>query len=317
MGINLITINNVSRVFGNLLAVENIHFSIKDGETVVILGPNGAGKTTTLRLLSTLIKPTTGYIEYDNYHVWDYKEADNLVRCSIGFMSENSGLYEGLSVNDNLLFFGSLYGIDKKYLSDRITELSTIMGINGVMNIAVKKLSKGTKQRVAFARALLHNPKYLLLDEPTSGLDPISANMVKSILMDLRSKGKTIIITTHNLAEATYLATRIILLNKRVMADGTIGELYKYFNKNRMVRIVYSGGNGSIVTLLNKFDFVEDVKQVNKEELIITVKGGMENNWQIVKALTDNNIKLYLMDHYGNDLEKIYISAFGGNNNGH
>jgi ABC-type multidrug transport system ATPase subunit len=307
----MIEVDHVSKSFGKRTALEDISFKVKDGESIVLLGPNGAGKTTTLRLLSALIKPNSGKIVYDNYPIGTVKSKDMIVRKQIGFLSENSGLYENLTVLDNLLFFGELYGLDYNSVIPRINEIAGKFDVVDILNTKVKKLSKGTKQRVSITRTLLHYPKYLIMDEPTSSLDPISAKKVRDIIFTLKKENVTVIMSTHNLAEAMLLSSRILFINKKIIVDITKEELDKKIinETKRAIHIVHSPIE-NIENIIKGNDIIE-VKKLNPNETIVKIKGELDKNWEVIDALSKNHIKVYLVENYENDLENFYIKIFG------
>ncbi|MGC8581605.1 MAG: ABC transporter ATP-binding protein [Thermoplasmata archaeon] len=307
----MIEVNHVSKSFGERTAVNDISFVVKEGESVVLLGPNGAGKTTTLRLLSALIKPNSGKIVYDGYPIGTIESKDMVVRKQIGFLSENSGLYENLTVLDNLLFFGELYGLDYNRIIPRINEIAEKFDIASILNTKVKKLSKGTKQRVSITRTLLHYPKYLIMDEPTSSLDPISAKKVRDIIATLKKDKVTVIMSTHNLAEAMLLSSRILFINKKILVDITKEDLDKKIinETKRAIHIVHSPIE-NIENIIRGEDIIE-VKKLNPNETIVKIKGELDKNWEVIDALSRNHIKVYLVENYENDLENFYIKIFG------
>jgi len=308
----MIEVCNVSKSFGERIALNDVSFVVKEGENLVLLGPNGAGKTTTLRLLSALIKPNSGKIVYDDYQIGTIESKDMVVRKQIGFLSENSGLYENLTVLDNLLFFGELYGLDFNIAIAKIKEIAEKFDVASILNTKVKKLSKGTKQRVSITRTLLHSPKYLIMDEPTSSLDPISAKKVRDMIATLKKDNVTVIMSTHNLVEAMSLSSRILFINKRILVDITKEDLDKKIinETNRSIHIVHSPVEQKIEGIIKGDDIIE-VKGINQRETIVKIKGGLDKNWEVIDALSKNNIKVYLVENYENDLENFYIKIFG------
>ena len=208
-------------MFDARVAVRDVSLSVNAGEIVTLLGPNGAGKTTTMRMLAGLILPTAGRISIDGIELTDATAAR--ARGSVGLLTEAPGLWERLSVHINLLTYARLQGVADPAAS--VSEALTHVDLLDRANEIAGKLSKGLKQRVAIARALLHKPRILLLDEPTAGLDPASARHVRELILGLRSEGRAILVTTHNLGEAEELSDRIAVLKTDLLAFDTPAKL--------------------------------------------------------------------------------------------
>jgi len=214
---SLVTADGLTRVFDDRVAVRDVSLTVNAGEIVCLLGPNGAGKTTTMRMLAGLILPTSGRISINQIEVTEVTAGR--ARSSVGLLTEAPGLWERLSVRNNLLTYARLHGVAD---ADRSVDqaLRHVDLLDRAGDVA-GKLSKGLKQRTALARALLHQPPVLLLDEPTSGLDPASARHVRDLIVDLRSEGRAILVSTHNLGEAQQLADRIGVLKTQLLAFDT------------------------------------------------------------------------------------------------
>jgi ABC-2 type transport system ATP-binding protein len=207
----------LTRRFGQQVAVEDLSLSVAPGEIFGLLGPNGAGKTTTLRMLGGLISPTTGRAIVAGVPL--VRQRMDEVRSKVGFLTEAPGLWDRLSVRLNLLVYARLYGLDRPAAA--VDAALATFGLSDRAGSPAAQLSKGMKQKVAVARALLHKPPVVLLDEPTSGLDPQTARLVRELVLQLRDEGRTIIISTHNLDEAERLSTRIGVLQRRLIAVDT------------------------------------------------------------------------------------------------
>ena len=207
----------LTRRFGSHVAVEDLSLTVAPGEIFGLLGPNGAGKTTTLRMLGGLISPSSGRATIAGVPL--IRQRMNEVRSKVGFLTEAPGLWDRLSVRLNLMVYARLYGIDRP--SAAVDAALAAFGLSERALSPAAQLSKGMKQKVAVARALLHRPPVVLLDEPTSGLDPQTARLVRELVLQLRDEGRTIIISTHNLDEAERLSTRIGVLRRRLIAVDT------------------------------------------------------------------------------------------------
>ena len=233
----MVIAEHLTRVFDERVAVRDVSLSVNRGEIVTLLGPNGAGKTTTMRMLAGLILPTSGHISIDGVEL--SKATAGHARGNVGLLTEAPGLWERLSVRINLLTYARLQGVvDPAASVDEA--LRHVELIDRASEIA-GKLSKGLKQRVAIARALIHKPRILLLDEPTSGLDPASARHIRDLILGLRSEGRAILVSTHNLGEAEELSDRIAVLKTDLLAFDTPATLRKAQAGSRVV-IELEGG---------------------------------------------------------------------------
>jgi len=213
----MLTAHNLTRRFGDRLAVDDVSFELNPGEIFALLGPNGAGKTTTLRMLVGLIAPTSGSVRVDG-EVMTQQSAPAL-RGRIGFLTETPGLWDNLTVRQNLHTYAELFGLPEP--SAAVDSVLDLFEIRDREHDRPARLSKGLRQRVALARCLLHRPSIVLLDEPTAGLDPESAREVRELIVRLRSEGRTVLLCTHNLDEVDRLADRVAVLRSRLIAVGT------------------------------------------------------------------------------------------------
>jgi len=221
---NIIEVKNLKKQFGNFVAVNNISFEIKAGEIFAFLGPNGAGKSTTIKMLTTLLSPTSGEIKLDGN---DPAKNSNAVRHSFGIVFQDPSLDDELTAWENLEFHGVLYGIEKNLRRKRIEELMNFVELWDRKDSLVKEFSGGMKRRLEIARGLLHHPKVLFLDEPTLGLDPQTRNHMWTYLEELnKSEGITVFFTTHYMEEASRIAQRIAIIDHgKIIATGTSEEL--------------------------------------------------------------------------------------------
>ena len=210
----MVIAEHLTRAFDERVAVRDVSLSVNAGEIVALLGPNGAGKTTTMRMLAGLILPTAGRVSIDGIELSDTTAAR--ARGSVGLLTEAPGLWERLTVGLNLLTYARLQSVANP--SAAVDEALDHVELSDRKHEIAGRLSKGLKQRVAIARALIHKPRVLLLDEPTSGLDPASARHVRDLILGLRSEGRAILVSTHNLGEAEQLADRIAVLKTSLLA---------------------------------------------------------------------------------------------------
>ena len=229
--------NNLTRRFGERIAVSDVSFEIQRGEVFGLLGPNGAGKTTTLRMLGGLILPSSGSVSLDGATM--NRSTVDAARKRIGFLTETPGLWEGLSVLDNITIYARLFGVpDATSAAERMLRRFALWDRR---DDRAAELSKGMKQKLALARALVHDPEVVLLDEPTANLDPHTAREVRDLIVELRDRGRAIIVSTHNLDEVERVASRIVLISTRMIAVGEPSALRRDVF-GRRVRVTLAGG---------------------------------------------------------------------------
>jgi ABC-2 type transport system ATP-binding protein len=207
--------SRLTRRFGDRLAVDNVSFEVRRGEVFGLLGPNGAGKTTILRMLGGLIMPTAGHVEVDGVRI--ERSSADAIRRRIGFLTETPGLWEQLTVADNMNTFAKLFGVTASGSVERLLRHFDLWDRRGDR---AAQLSKGMKQKLALARALVHDPEVILLDEPTANLDPETSRGVRDLISELRDRGRAVIVSTHNLDEVERLATRLALISTGLIAIG-------------------------------------------------------------------------------------------------
>lgn len=223
---------NLTKYFGNLIAVDNVSFTVKRGEIFGLVGPNGAGKSTLIRMICTVLRPSSGRAFVEGYDV--VKQAQE-VRKIIGVVQEKLILYAPLTPVENLEFFGKLYGIDSKTLKERIKELLEEVKLYAVKDKPVGTFSTGMRQRLNIARALLHDPKVIILDEPTNGLDPQSVRWVRDYILNLKKKGLTVILTSHDMYEIDELSDTVAIMDRgKILEIGKKEELKAKYNATKI-----------------------------------------------------------------------------------
>ena len=279
---NSIRINQVSKAFGPKEVLKHISFTIPAGEIFGLLGPSGAGKT-------TLIKILTGQLSYQGSAEIMGKSCDKLDRSiysDIGMVMDNSGLYERLSCYDNLVLFARIHRVRKENV---ITILNRV-GLTD-MKVSAGKLSKGMKQRLILARALLHHPKILFLDEPTSGLDPATTAEVHKLLTELKAEGTTIFLTTHNMAEAHKLCDHIALLNEGSIVEyGIPDELCRKYNKDNNITIL--GKDGHEITFINNSSVADRIADCFAKDNVAAIHSSEPNLETVFMSLTGKELDI-------------------------
>lgn len=230
----MIHVDHLCKQFGDFrrgptLAVDNVSFQVRPGEIFGLLGPNGAGKTTCLRILSTVLQPTSGRVEIAGFNVEEHPEQ---VRAHIGFMSNNTGIYDRMTAWEMVEYYGRLYGLSEDRLQPRLEEIFLTLQMNEIRDVLGSKMSTGMKQKVSIARTIVHDPPVLIFDEPTSGLDVLVARAVLETIASLREQGKCIIFSTHIMREVEKLCDRVAVIHKgRILATGTVEELLARYNQ--------------------------------------------------------------------------------------
>jgi ABC-2 type transport system ATP-binding protein len=258
-----IKVNNLTKYYGDYLAVDNISFEAKKGEILGFLGPNGAGKSTTMKIITTYLPPTSGTIEVDGFDVED-KSLE--VRKKLGYLPELNPLYYDMNPVDYLDFVARLDGIPAADIKKRREEMIRVCGLDSVRHKDIGTLSKGFKQRVGLAQAMINNPDVLILDEPTSGLDPNQIIEIRNLIKKL-GKEKTVVLSTHILSEVTATCNRVIIINKgKIVADGTPEELQAKSKGQSVVTLEVKNNcdknelSGALkdIRSVNKVEFVKD-----------------------------------------------------------
>jgi len=235
-----IQVENLTKVYGVQRAVDRISFRVKTGEILGFLGPNGAGKTTTMKMITNYMLPTMGEIKVGGKVL---SESAAFIKRKIGYLPENNPLYPEMPVIDYLDFCASLQGVPKEKIQDRIREMVHVCGLNAEKHKKIGELSKGYRQRVGLAQAMIHDPEILIMDEPTSGLDPNQIVEIRKLIREL-GKEKTVILSTHILPEVEATCDRILIIhNGKIVADGTAGSLRKQAQGQEMLKIKVEEGD--------------------------------------------------------------------------
>jgi len=300
----MIICDGLTKTFGNVTAIQDFTVEIPDGRIFGLLGPNGAGKTTTMRMLSCLIQPTTGRAFIDSLDIRNKDDAQK-IRCMIGLLPEVPGLYETLGAYKNLDYYGQFYGVPKQQREESIKNTLTTLGLWDRRKEPVGGFSKGMKQKIAIARALIHNPKYIFLDEPTASLDPAASKTVREYILDLKSKGDTILINTHNLSEAERICDTVALVKNRIVKVGNPKELaHDLFA--RTITITLQEIPSSILKDLSAVDYVSDV-HVNGNQLILNVRHPEEDNPRVISWLMHQGLQVQFISEEEHSLEDVYL----------
>lgn len=296
----VIVTEKLTRAFGENLAVNQLSFSVDRGEVFGLLGPNGAGKTTTVRMLAALLSPTSGEAWVAGCQVG---RQDQEIRQKIGLLPEAPGLYDALTAEQNLAFYGEMYGVED--IDRRIKRYLELLGLWHRRYEPVGTFSKGMRQKLAIARALLHEPEVLFLDEPTSGLDPQASRLVREFIAELKGEGRTIILTTHNLEEADRLCDRVAVIAGHLLALDAPKELRRKLFGRKVVFHLADADPG-LASELEKFPFVREV-QVMENKILAAVEDPEQNNPVLIRSLVEGGAELQFVGELRRRLEDVYL----------
>lgn len=301
-----IVVENLTKKYGAQRAVDDISFRVKTGEILGFLGPNGAGKTTTMKAITTYLTPNQG-----NIHVGDFSIFENPdeVKKNIGYLPENNPLYSDMPVIDYLKFVAELQGIEKSKIRDKVLEMINLTGLEGEKHKKIGELSKGYKQRVGLAQALIHDPEVLILDEPTSGLDPNQIVEIRELIKKI-GREKTVILSSHILAEVEATCDRILIINKgKIVADGTSKDLRKQSEGREILKIkVEDGDKNKVYEALQKVETVGvvDFMKTDDNAFEIQSKPELSSRKNIFELCVKNKWVLTEMTPIETKLEDIF-----------
>ncbi|MFH1612955.1 MAG: ABC transporter ATP-binding protein [bacterium] len=304
----MIEVKNLTKRYNKFSAVKNISFKIAKGEIVGFLGPNGAGKTTTMKIISCFMPCTEGEVVIDGLNI---SEDSFEIRKKIGYLPENIPLYPEISIQDYLKFIGKIKGVDNKKINSRIEEVMSICGIIDVRKKLCGRLSKGYKQRVGFAQAIIHNPPILILDEPTIGLDPKQIIEMRNLIKSLAGT-HTIILSTHILPEVSMTCDRVIIINEgSIAAIDTPENLTSQLNISSQIFIQIKGDEDKVKEIFKTIPEISmvELKDKSNEKLsfIIDCVKGVDIRDKIVKKLVEENISIFEIKYMDVSLEEIFL----------
>ncbi|MFW6371170.1 MAG: ATP-binding cassette domain-containing protein [Bacteroidota bacterium] len=301
-----IVVKNVTKKYGVQKAVDDISITVKTGEVLGFLGPNGAGKTTTMKAITCYLAPDEGDVLVGGN---SFREDPDAIKQVIGYLPETNPLYQDMPVIDYLHFVAELHGISSRKIPERILEMVRICGLEGEKHKKIAELSKGYRQRVGLAQALIHDPQVLVLDEPTSGLDPNQIVEIRELIKRI-GREKTVILSSHILAEVEATCDRIMIINKgRIVADGTAESLRKRAQGKEILRVrIEEGERDTVFQELQKLDTIEVVDFIKDKENMYEVqsKGGLSSRKNIFTLCASKKWFLTEMTPVETKLEDIF-----------
>jgi len=297
-----IEVKELTKSFGKFTAVDHVSFNVKRGEIFGFLGANGAGKSTTIRMLCGLLQSSSGTAAVSGY---DINKQTDQVKLNIGYMSQRFSLYDDLTVEQNIRFYGGVYGLKNSRLNERMEWVLTMADLKGRKNSLTKTLSGGWKQRLALGCAILHEPSIVFLDEPTGGVDPISRRNFWDLINQLSSAGITVLVTTHFLDEAEYCNSIILINAGRLIASGTPSQLKREHIKNPILEVTTSNVVESLETIRIQPWALET--SLFGTKLHVMVKDEKEGKALIEKTLSERNTRVESIQRIVPSLEDVFL----------
>jgi len=296
----MITTQNLTKKFDQITAVKNLTLEIPEGEVFGFLGPNGAGKTTTIRMLTSLIKPTNGSASV-NGHIVGEQDID--IRRSVGLLTETPGLYDNLSAERNLEIYASLYEVED--IKGQVEKYLRFLGLWERRGDIAATFSKGMKQKLAIARALLHEPRTLFLDEPTAGLDPEASRLVREFILEIKKEGRTIFICTHNLDEADRLCDRIgVFKTQLLVLDSPTNLRRQVFGRKVVFHLQQA--DDALVEKLNQHPHVTEAQLID-HKIVATIDDPETHNPELIRILVNAGADVQFVGELRRSLEDVYL----------
>jgi len=296
----MIQTQNLTKKFGDIVAVNQLNLEVHEGEVFGFLGPNGAGKTTTVRMLTSLIAPSDGTAVVNGYTIG---KDDQKIRQTVGILTESPGVYDSLSAEYNLEIYANLYEV--KDVHGQVEKYLQMLGLWERRQDEAGTFSKGMKQKLAIARALLHEPRILFLDEPTAGLDPEAAHLVRDFIEELRKEGRTIFLCTHNLDEADRLCDRIGVFKSHLLVVDTPANLRSQVFGRKVVFHLRQVNEGYIAALSSE-PFVKEVRAVDNK-LVVTLDEPESRNPGMIRLLVEAGAEIQFVGELRHSLEDVYL----------
>jgi len=305
----MVHVDNLTKRFNGTLAVDRLNMEIPEGEIYGFVGANGAGKTTTMRIIAGLLAPTSGKVYIDGI---DVSKEPLEVKRHIGYMPDFFGVYNDLKVSEYMNFYAGLYGISKQKCMGLIDSLLELVRLTNKKEAYVDTLSRGMKQRLCLARSLIHDPQFLILDEPASGLDPRARVEMKEILRELRSLGKTVLISSHILHELSELCTSIGIIEAgKLIASGSVQEITEKMSHSNQLKIRVSAKEEEAVKILMEMPGIGSISSLSGI-IDVNMEGGEEAYVKILKTLVEKDIPVVSFHPVEGSLESVFMQLTKG-----
>ena len=310
----MIEVKNITKKYGNFTAVDNINFKIEEGEIIGLLGPNGAGKSTTMNMITGYIEPTEGEIKVEGY---DISKKPNKAKAQIGYMPEGVPLYSDLTVKEFVTYMAELKKVDRKTRKEKVEKIIKQTGLKDVEKKLTRNLSRGYKQRVSMAGALVGEPKILILDEPTVGLDPKQITEIRSLIKEL-GKTHTIILSSHILSEVSQICNKVIIINKgKIVAIDTPENLEKKVESNNTTYVTVEDTENKIETMKEKIPEIKDIKLIKEnedgtKEYVLESDKDVDLRKIVFNEFAKENITIFEMKKADTTLEDAFMKLIEG-----
>lgn len=296
----MIKTENLTKEFNGFTVVDRLSLEIGEGQVFGFLGPNGAGKTTTVRMLTCLIAPSRGRAAVMGFEVG---QENQQIRRNVGLLTETPGMYDRLSAHKNLTIYGTLYEVAD--VAGQVEKYLRLLGLWDRRHDAAGTFSKGMKQKLAIARALLHEPKILFLDEPTAGLDPEASKLVREFILEIKQQGRTIFLTTHNLDEADRLCDQLAVFNQRLrVIDSTEGLRKQMYGRQVVFHLAAAAAPHQ--ALLEKLPYLKNVEAVDNK-LVVALEDPEAHNPAMIRLLVNEGVDIQFVGELRHSLEDIYL----------
>ena len=305
----MIQVENITKRYGSFTAVDNINFEIEEGEIIGFLGPNGAGKSTTMNMITGFIEPTSGRIMIDGY---DISKKPKKAKKQIGYMPEGVPLYSDLTVKEFVTYMAELKKVARKEKKEKVQQAIKETGLEEVQNKLIRNLSRGYKQRVSMAGALVSNPKVIILDEPTVGLDPKQVTEIRTLIKEL-GKEHTVILSSHILSEVSQICNRVIIINNgKIIAVDTPENLEKKVVKGNAIHVIVEDPENKMDTIKEKLEKVEEISLIAENEdktkkYIITAPEEVDLRKQVFETFAKEGITIFEMKKVNATLEDAFM----------
>lgn len=306
----MLSMRGVTMRYGKTVALDNFTLNVCRGDIYGLIGPNGAGKTTAFRIVATVLRQTSGHVDICGMSIADKLNVGN-IRRKIGYMPDSFGVYEDMTVEEYLSFFAAAYDIVNPRRQKLVDDVLALVDLGVKREALIETLSRGMQQRLGIARVLIHDPELLILDEPASGLDPRARIEIRSLLQELQRMGKTILISSHILADLGEVCNRVGIIERgRLLFDGTIGDLLRRVKPSGVVKFRVNDTDAA-ECVLKASPAVERVS-VNRESVEVVMRDGSGEVWKLSEALVKAGVHVLAMESESQGLERAFIELTEG-----
>ena len=311
MSDSILPIRGLTMKYGKTVALDNLKLDIRRGDIYGLIGPNGAGKTTTFKIAATILRPTRGSVEIAGMSIHDAAHIRDIRRKFV-YMPDSFGVYEDMTVEEYLSFFAAAYDIVNPRRQQLVNDVLQLVDQDVKKDALIETLSRGMQQRLGIARVLIHDPDLLILDEPASGLDPRARIEIRGLLLELQRMGKTILISSHILADLGEICTRVGIIEKgKLIVDGTLQDVLRMVKPSPIISLRVAGDTDPALQALRAMPFVVSAN-LQGDVIVVEVKAGFTEIWRISKALVEAGVQLNFIQQESESLERAFIELTQG-----